>query len=261
MSESPVSRGKFLKSLGKSVPGFVLGTGAVSSAKVLAGKLASRLGVAPASPPEEDHTPFIHSGPGDGNRIAITFDDGPTPGVTEVVLDELGKRGLRATFFMIGRLVVAAPELARRVMAEGHEIGNHTFTHPKLNTLSDPQVGEEIQKTQDTLGAVVPCRPVWFRPPYGAFRRNQAGLAEGKNLGVVFWSVDPRDWSLPGEDRIVDVVLNQTKPGSIILCHDVQRQTAESVPRILDGLLARGFNFVTLSALLGRPERKQAEAT
>jgi peptidoglycan/xylan/chitin deacetylase (PgdA/CDA1 family) len=257
MSESPVSRGKFLKSLGTSVTGLALGAGVASAAQALAGKLASGPVMTSVPPPVEKPVDFIRSGPGDGNRIAITFDDGPTPGVTEAVLDELGKRGLLATFFMIGQRVVAAPELARRVAAEGHEIGNHTFNHPKLNTLSDHQVGEEIQKTQAVLGEAAQSQPVWLRPPYGAFRKNQAALARGKNLGVVLWSVDSRDWSQPGADRIVETVLSETKPGSIILCHDLHRQTAESLPRILDGLLARGFNFVTLSSFLGEPGRKQ----
>jgi peptidoglycan/xylan/chitin deacetylase (PgdA/CDA1 family) len=256
MSESPVSRGKFLKSLGTSVTGFALGTGMASAAQALAGKLASGPVMTSLPPPVEKSVDFISSGPGDGNRIAITFDDGPTPGVTEAVLDELRMRGLRATFFMIGKQVVAAPELARRVAAEGHEIGNHTFNHVKLNTLSDQQAGEEIQKTQDALGGM--AQPVWLRPPYGAFRQNQAGLAREKKLGVVLWSVDSRDWSQPGAARIVEAVLSETKPGSIILCHDLHRQTAESLPRILDGLLTRGFNFVTLSSFLGEPGRKQA---
>ena len=256
MSESPVSRGKFLRSLGKSIPGFVLGAGVASAARVVAGKLASG-SVATSAPPPEKHTPFLSSGPGDGNRIAITFDDGPTPGVTEIILDELKKRELHATFFMIGARVVAAPDLARRVAAEGHEIGNHTFNHLKLTTLSDQQVGEEIQKTQDALGEIAQYQPSWLRPPYGAFRASQAAIAQGKNLGVVLWSVDPRDWSQPGATRIVDTVLSQTKSGAIILCHDLHRQTAQSIPRILDGLLERGFNFVALSTLIGLPERKQ----
>jgi peptidoglycan/xylan/chitin deacetylase (PgdA/CDA1 family) len=256
MSETPVSRGKFLRSLGKSIPGFVLGAGVASAARAVAGKLAPGP-VATSAPPPEKHAPFISSGRGEGNSIAITFDDGPSPGVTEIILDELKKRDLHATFFMIGSRVVAAPELARRVAAEGHEIGNHTFNHLKLTTLSDQQVGEEIQKTQDTLGEIAQSQPSWLRPPYGAFRANQSGIAREKNLGIVLWSVDSRDWSQPGATRIVDTVLSQTKSGSIILCHDLHPQTAQSIPQILDGLLARGFNFVTLSTLIGQREGKQ----
>jgi peptidoglycan/xylan/chitin deacetylase (PgdA/CDA1 family) len=154
---------------------------------------------------------------------------------------------------MIGENVFAAPDLARRVLDEGHEIGNHTFTHAKLTTLPDEQVLDEIRKTQHVMDEVLYYRPAWLRPPFGEFRQNQAALAQGEGLGVVLWSVDPMDWSQPGEDKIVETILANTKPGSIILCHDLHRQTAVSVGRILDGLLERGMSFVTISALLGQP--------
>jgi peptidoglycan/xylan/chitin deacetylase (PgdA/CDA1 family) len=177
--------------------------------------------------------------------------------VTEVVLDELKKRNLRSTFFMIGKRVVAAPELAQRVLAEGHEVCNHTFNHLKLNSLPDQQVDWEIQKTQDTIGEVLNQHPTWLRPPYGAFRKNQISIPQSKELGVVFWSVDPRDWSQPGEAKIVDTILTQAKPGSIILCHDLHKQTANCVGQILDGLLERNFEFINISAFLGQPYQHQ----
>jgi peptidoglycan/xylan/chitin deacetylase (PgdA/CDA1 family) len=250
-----ISRGQFLKSLGASVSGLAMGSGIATAAQAVAAKIT---GTTPASPaivpgPETAPVHFIGSGNGFGNRIAITFDDGPTPGVTNVVLDELKKRNLRSTFFMIGKRVVAAPELAQRVLAEGHEVCNHTFNHLKLNTLPDQQVDWEIQKTQDTLGEVLNHRATWLRPPYGAFRKDQIGIPQSKELGVVFWSVDPRDWSQPGEDKIVNTILTETKPGSIILCHDLHQQTANCVARILDGLLERNFEFTNISSFLGQP--------
>jgi peptidoglycan/xylan/chitin deacetylase (PgdA/CDA1 family) len=255
-----VSRGKFLKSLGKSIPGMVFGGGIATAAQTFLGKMASASGAtefpahAALAKPEfakGAKVDFIRSGPPDGNRVALTFDDGPTPGVTDLILDELRKRKLHATFFMIGQRIAAAPDLARRVLAEGHEVGNHTFTHPKLTTLADQQVDAEIQKTQDIMGEVLKHRAAWFRPPYGALHRNQAGLLGMRGLGIVLWSVDPSDWSQPGEAKIVGTILAETKPGSIIVCHDLHRQTADAVGPILDGLLERGFTFVTLSALLG----------
>jgi peptidoglycan/xylan/chitin deacetylase (PgdA/CDA1 family) len=257
-----VSRGKFLKALGKSIPGMVLGGGVATAAQTLLGKMAAVSGVreipAPAAKPEIAPDPttsakfdFITSGPPDGNRIALTFDDGPTPGVTDLILDELARRNLHATFFMIGQHIAAAPDLARRVLAGGHEIGNHTFTHPKLTTLPDAQVDAEIQKTQDIMSGMLNHRAAWFRPPYGALRRNQAGIPGMKGLGIVLWSVDPGDWAQPGEEKIVGTVLAETRPGSIILCHDVHRQTADGVGAMLDGLLERGFTFATLSVFLG----------
>ncbi len=254
-----VTRGKFLKSLGKSIPGLVLGSGVATAAHRLLGKIASASGAmeGPAVPAavepkaaSAESPGFITCGSPDGNRVALTFDDGPTPGVTDRILDDLSQRRLHATFFMIGERIAAAPELAHRVLAEGHEIGNHTFTHPKLTTLSDAQVAEEIQKTQDLMAEILNHRAAWFRPPYGAFRPNQAALAERAGLRVVLWNVDPRDWSQPGELKIVGTVLEEVKPGAIILCHDVHPQTANGVGPILDGLFARGLAPVTLSGLL-----------
>jgi len=253
-----VTRGKFLKALGKSIPGMVLGGGVATAAQKLLGKMAAASGATemPIANAREEITrdtkiEFIMSGPPGGNRIALTFDDGPTPGVTELVLDELRRRGLHATFFMIGERIAAAPDLARRVLAEGHEVGNHTLTHPKLTTLADQQVEAEIQRTQDLMDDVLNRRATWFRPPYGALRQNQAGMVARKGLGIVLWSVNPGDWAQPGEARIVATVLGETRPGSIILCHDLHRQTADGLGPILDGLLERGLTFATVSSLLG----------
>jgi len=250
-----ISRAQFLKSFGASMAGLAAGSGIASAAQVLANKVASvtPAGTAAASGAAGAPVHFIGEGNGFGNRIAISFDDGPTPGVTEVVLDELKKRNIRSTFFMIGKRVVAAPDLAKRVLAEGHEVCNHTFNHLKLNSLPDQQVDWEIQKTQDTIGEVLNQRPAWLRPPYGAFRKNQMPIPAGKDLGVVFWSVDPRDWSQPGEGKIVDTILTETKPGSIILCHDLHKQTANCIGQVLDGLLAKDFEFINMSAFLGQP--------
>jgi peptidoglycan/xylan/chitin deacetylase (PgdA/CDA1 family) len=253
-----VSRGKFLRSLGKAIPGMALGTGIASAAHTLLNKVASISGTPPVSGPavvregETAKIEFIRSGPPDSNRIALTFDDGPTPGVTDLILDELGKRQLPATFFMIGQRVAAEPALARRVLAEGHEVANHTFTHAKLTMLSDAQVGLEIQKTQDILREVLDHRPAWFRPPYGALTPNQARMVHKADMDVVLWNVDPKDWSQPGEATIVQAILADAKPGSIILCHDSHPQTASCVGAVLDGLLARELTFVTLSALLAK---------
>ena len=256
---SPVSRAQFLKSLGASVTSFTLGAGIASAAQALAGNGGATTATPAAGPAPVDpkRVHFIGSGPSAGNRIAITFDDGPTPGVTDVVLDELKKRNIVSTFFMIGKRVVEAPDLAKRVLAEGHQVCNHTFNHLKLNALPDQQVDFEIQKTQDTLGEVLNHRAEWLRPPYGAFRKDQIGIPWSKNLGVVLWSVDPRDWSQPGESKIVETILSETKSGSIILCHDLHKQTANCVGQILDGLLERKFEFTTISAM-GLPNQRPA---
>ncbi|CAB4244241.1 Peptidoglycan/xylan/chitin deacetylase, PgdA/CDA1 family [Methylacidimicrobium sp. AP8] len=209
---------------------------------------------APAAASGSPGVRFVNHGPGLGRRIAVTFDDGPTPGVTEKVLAALRERGLSATFFMIGERVSAAPSLAHRVREEGHEIGNHSYTHPQLGRLPAPQVLAQLERTQAAIEQATGFRPRWMRPPYGSFRPAQALLAAQEGLGVVLWSVDTRDWARPGAERIRETVLTQTRPGSIVLMHDLHLQTAEVLPSILDGLLERGFAFTTISGFLGSPQ-------
>jgi peptidoglycan-N-acetylglucosamine deacetylase len=199
-------------------------------------------------------TRFESSGPGLGNRIAITFDDGPTPGVTEIVLKELDKRKIRSTFFMIGHNAERFPTLAKEVAAAGHEIGNHTYTHPPLSSLPPDRAALEIQKAQDIITEVTGQAPKWLRPPYGAFRRKDQGiLAQSRGLGVIYWSVDPRDWSQPGVNQIITRVVSATLPGSIILDHDLHPQTAQAIGTILDQLLEKNYNFTNVSGFLGEP--------
>ena len=235
--------------------GMVLGSAASAAAQVLAAKLS---GTAPSTSATHEAgqenvaapDPFINRVSSQSQQVALTFDDGPTPGVTELILDELKRRDVLATFFMIGERVAAHPDLARRVAAEGHEIGNHTYTHPKLNTLPDQQVALEIQQTQDIILKVTQQTPVSFRPPYLAFRKNQAPLAQAKGLNIICGDVDSRDWSEPGEEKILELIFAKTSSGSIIICHDRHQQTANCIGSILDGLIQRGFKIGTISSLL-----------
>jgi peptidoglycan/xylan/chitin deacetylase (PgdA/CDA1 family) len=207
----------------------------------------------PRTYPKPAPLEIVHSGPAARNQIALTFDDGPTPGVTDRILDEFKMRGLHATFFMIGRRIAAAPELARRVVAEGHEVGNHTFTHPKLTDLAPASAEEEIQKTQDIISETLGLRPAWFRPPYLAFRRDLAPLVVSRGMQIVEGNVDPADWSQPGEEKIIEVISRDAKPGSIALCHDMHAQTANAIGAVLDRLVAAGLTPVTLSTLMASP--------
>lgn len=212
------------------------------------------LPVAEPLPPKPDKAHFVYNGPGFGNRIALTYDDGPTPGITDKILDELAQRKLKATFFMIGNKVRRYPEIARAVVAAGHEIANHTYTHPSLNRLSDKRVVEELTRCQDVIAEVTDITPVWFRPPYAAFQNKRQGpMARHQHLGVAYWSVDPRDWANPGVSTIVSKVLGSTRSGSIILLHDLKRQTLQATPAILDGLMKKQFQFTTISGYLGDP--------
>ena len=254
-----VTRGEFLRSLGKSLPGMVLGSGAVAVHK-LVGKIAA-VGGEPEAPvmkplpeartyPKPPELEIIQCGPAARNQVALTFDDGPTPGVTERILDEFKQRGLHTTFFMIGQRIAATPDLARRVVAEGHEVGNQTFTHPKLTELPPARVEEEIQKTQDIILEVLGLQAAWFRAPYLAFRRDLAPCLIDRGMKLVEGNVDPSDWSQPGEEQILATITRETKAGSIVICHDVHAQTANVIGTVLDQLTARGLTPVTMSALL-----------
>ncbi len=197
---------------------------------------------------------LISQGPGFGRRIALTFDDGPHPTRTPKAMELLKERNIYSTFFQIGQNVSYHPEISAAVLAAGHEIGNHSLTHPILSKLPEERVAYELQRTQDLIGEATGFSPVWFRPPYGAFNlKAQGALAASRGLGVTLWSVDPNDWKEPGVDVIVQRILSETRPGSVILCHDIHGQTIDALPRILDGLLERGFEFTTISGFLGAP--------
>lgn len=200
-------------------------------------------------------TYFLNSGSTEGNKIALTFDDGPTPGITDRVLDELAARKIPATFFMIGKRVNDNPNLTREVAAEGHEIGNHSYTHPKLSALSNDRVYDELHRTQDVIASTVGYAPIWFRPPYGAFHRSQGKLVMDQNLGVLYWSVDPQDWTRPGASVIASRVIAGARPGAIVLMHELSRQTPDALPAILDNLQSRNFEFCKVSEILVLPVR------
>ncbi|PWE27530.1 MULTISPECIES: polysaccharide deacetylase family protein [Rhodobacterales] len=187
-------------------------------------------------------------------RVALTFDDGPHPQNTPWLLDILAQYNAKATFFVIGRNAQRYPEIMRRIVAEGHEIGNHTLTHPVLAQLGDGNVLREIDRTQqivwDTVGAV----PVTMRPPYGSFSHRQMNmLFQQRNLSTVVWSVDPQDWRRPGVSVVADRMVRGARPGAVILAHDIHGPTIRAVPQALQGILARGLEPVTMSDLLAWP--------
>jgi peptidoglycan-N-acetylglucosamine deacetylase len=187
----------------------------------------------------------------DGPYIAMTFDDGPSPVTTTRLLDILKQRNIKVTFFMIGPNVVAHPEIARRVLAEGHEIGNHSWTHPQLSKLSDQRVTEEITKTQEAIKNACGFTPIILRPPYGAITRSQREWIEKQfGLNIILWSVDPFDWKRPGASVITQRIVSGAQSGAIILSHDIHQQTIDAMPATLDALLAKGYKFVTVSQLI-----------
>jgi peptidoglycan/xylan/chitin deacetylase (PgdA/CDA1 family) len=195
----------------------------------------------------------------DGPYIAMTFDDGPSPETTPRLLDILKQRNIKATFFMIGQNAERNPAIVKRILAEGHEIGNHSWTHPQLSKLADDRVTEEINKTQNAIKDASGYTPVLMRPPYGAITARQKEWIEKQfGLSVIIWSVDPFDWKRPGASVIEQRILSGARPGAIVLSHDIHKQTVDAMPATLDALAAKGFKFVTVSQLIAMNKPKSS---
>ena len=189
--------------------------------------------------------------------IAMTFDDGPSAENTPRLLEMLKERHIKATFFLIGQNVASNPELVRRILADGHEIGNHSWTHPQLSKLSDERVTSEITKTQEAINQASGFTPTLLRPPYGAITPRQREWIESQfGLSIILWSVDPFDWKRPGPAVVTQRILSQTQPGAIILSHDIHKQTVDAMPATLDGLARKGYKFVTVSELIAMNKPK-----
>jgi peptidoglycan-N-acetylglucosamine deacetylase len=183
--------------------------------------------------------------------VALTFDDGPHPELTPQLLDILRNEGVRATFYVIGRNVQTYPEIARRIVAEGHEIANHTWSHPTLTAISAARLDKEITSTSEIIQRVTGRRPTNMRPPYGAVNeRVRQSMFNDHGLDVIMWSVDPLDWRRPGAEVVRQRLVEGAKPGGILLAHDIHPGTIEAMPGTIRDLKAKGFGFATVSQLL-----------
>jgi cellulose synthase/poly-beta-1,6-N-acetylglucosamine synthase-like glycosyltransferase/peptidoglycan/xylan/chitin deacetylase (PgdA/CDA1 family)/spore germination protein YaaH len=204
---------------------------------------------------------LYHQGAGGEHQVALTFDDGPDPTWTPQVLDILQARGVKAAFFLVGVNAEKYPSLVRRIVAEGHEIGNHTYYHPNLALCWPEHIRLELNATQLLIETITGRSTTLFRPPYAA-DTSPSSLAElaplrianELNYLVVLENIDPQDWARPGADVILQRIKQQRRDGSIILLHDAggdRAQTIEALPRIIDWLQTRGDTIVPLSALIG----------
>lgn len=197
-------------------------------------------------------TPVLRAHKTGGQKIALTFDDGPHPHYTAEILDLLAKWEVHATFFVIGKNAEAHPELVRRMAAEGHEIGNHTYSHPRLRGIGFEELAAEISKNRTLLAALTGTAPTLFRPPEGVTNPNVLAIAEAAPCRVVLWSIDTRDWALRPAGEIVRSVLHDVKDGDIILFHDYvvgKSPTPTALRLLLPRLVEMGYSFVTVSEL------------
>jgi peptidoglycan/xylan/chitin deacetylase (PgdA/CDA1 family) len=188
----------------------------------------------------------------DGPYIAMTFDDGPSAALTPKLLDLLAARHIKATFFVIGENVAEYPEIVARAAREGHEIASHSWSHPNLAKMSQEGVRSQLQRTDDAIKSATGKSPTLLRPPYGSItERGKRWIHDEFGYDIILWDVDPLDWKRPGPAVVRNRILKETRPGSIVLAHDIHPGTIEAMPSTFDELEAKGFKFVTVSELLG----------
>ena len=183
----------------------------------------------------------------DSKYVALTFDDGPSGKYTRTLLDGLYDRGAKATFLLCGYRVKDYPDIAQRILEEGHEIGCHGYSHDSMKTMSRRQIAQEILDTE----ALLPegCRPVFLRPPGGLSSDAVKQVARARGLAILHWSVDPHDWEIHNEQAIEKAVLEKVQDGDIILLHDMTTESVKAALDIVDALMKQEYEFVTVSEL------------
>ena len=227
------------------------------SVGLLAAQLWAKLPIAAPAPEKDSRNTLAESNITfssvhvDGSYIAMTFDDGPSATLTPKLLDILAAHHIKATFFVIGENVAEHPEIVARAAREGHEIGNHSWSHPNFAKMSDAGVRSQLQRTDDAIKSATGARPTLLRPPYGSITtREKRWIHDQFGYQIILWDVDPYDWKRPGPSVVRGRILKETRPGSIVLSHDIHPGTIEAMPSTLDALEAKGFKFVTVSELI-----------
>lgn len=180
--------------------------------------------------------------------VALTFDDGPSGKYTRKLLDGLYDRGVQATFLLCGYRMKDYPDLTRRIWEEGHEIGYHGFTHKNMQQMSRREIAKELEDSQ----ALLPegCQPVFLRPPGGCCSDAVRQVTQVRNLAILGWSVDPRDWATHDTASIERFVLKNVKDGDIVLLHDMSDSSVKAALDIVDVLLEQDYEIVTVSRLV-----------
>ena len=178
--------------------------------------------------------------------IALTFDDGPRPDTTGRLLEELARRGVHATFFLIGRQIPGNEDLIRQMALFGHQIGVHTYDHVQLTGLSRADFDAQVDKTRQLLKQVLGHNDFLLRPPYGAL---DAGVRAMAGCPIILWSIDPEDWGDRDTAREVEHILENARDGSIILLHDIYPESVQAALQVVDELHRQGYLFVTIDQL------------
>lgn len=194
--------------------------------------------------------------------VALTFDDGPHGKLTPQLLDLLKQENIHATFFVLGSLVAANPQIVQRMAAEGHEVANHTWNHPRLPALSPEKFDEQIRKTTEIIEQNTGKKVTLMRPTYGLYNdRVKNALINDYGLDIILWSVDPNDWKKPGADVVARRLVTGAHPGAILLSHDIHPGTIAAMPQTIAQLKAKGYEFATVSELLAMDEPEAPKKT
>lgn len=180
-------------------------------------------------------------------KIALTFDDGPHEIYTKKLLDGLKERGVKATFFLIGENIEGKEEIVRRMKAEGHLIGNHTYHHVNLKEISEETAEKEVLMTCNKIYDTIGTYTSFVRPPFGEWKKN---LDFNITMIPVSWTVDSLDWTTDNVEKTINRVVKDVKEGDIILMHDIYASSVEAALRIIDILQEKGYTFVTVDELL-----------
>ena len=218
-------------------------------AKYLQNPTARKLANIP-KPPEPKPAPAAPTAANPGKVIALTFDDGPGP-YTAHLLDILDQHGAKATFFLIGSKVSAQADVLRRMHSRGHQLGNHSWSHPELPKLPVNQIASEIDRTNDAIKQATGVTPSILRPPYGAVNGVVLEQLRLRGMSSILWSVDTRDWADRNSDIVCSRAVAGARPGAIILMHDIHQASVGAVPCILSSLKQQRYSFVTVQGLLG----------
>ena len=182
--------------------------------------------------------------------VALTMDDGPVPG-TAKVLDLLRSKHVHVTFFVVGEMAKVRPGLVRRMVREGHVVGNHSWSHPEFFGESAKAMRSQLVRTDKVLHRATGGDPLLMRPPFGEVTAKVRRLSRKLGEAVVLWSLDPMDWKDRKASTVARRVVRRAKRGSIILSHDSLKTTRKAYSRIIDGLRAKGFTLVTVPQLFG----------
>lgn len=226
------------------------GTAAAALALLLAGAavlwLISRVHAPEPSPAVEADATQDDEYQSGQKLIAITFDDGPKASTTTRLLDGLSQRGVKATFFLIGAQIGENEDLVRRMAAEGHQIGIHTYDHVKLTGLSKTDFDGQVDRTRQILKSLLGYDDFLLRPPYGM---TDEGVTAHAGAPIILWSIDPEDWGDRNVQREYELIVSEARDGAIILMHDIFEESVDAALRVIDQLHSQGYLFVTIDEL------------